>query len=190
MLTGRGSLAVDLADLLRCGGAAEVSMDASGALAEQQLRRLRPFVSPHVWELIASAREEELLESSQREIVVAFCDLRGFTAFVHTATPAVLVEVLADYHRGVGPVILQHHGILERFIGDGLMVYFDDASLAVQARCAVRMAVQIRDLVADLAAGWRRWGHQLDVGIGIALGPAVPGRSASTSGVTTRRSAP
>jgi adenylate cyclase len=153
----------------------DVGMDAARNAGEQQLRRLRSFLSPHVWNLIASSSEEELLEFRQREIVVVFCDLRGFTAFVHTAPSAVIVKVLADYHRCIGPVILDHRGILERFTGDGLMVYFDDAPLADQALRAVRMAVRMRDLVADLAAGWRRHGHQLDVGIGIALGPATLG---------------
>jgi len=149
-------------------------MDASRTAGEQQLRRLRSFLSPQAWRLIANSSDEEL-EFRQREIVVVFCDLRGFTAFVHTAPSAVIVSVLADYHRCVGPVILEHNGILERFTGDGLMVYFDDAPLADQAQCAVRMAVRMRDLVANLAAGWRRRGHQLDVGIGIALGPATLG---------------
>jgi len=149
-------------------------MDASKTAGEQ-LRRLRSFLSPQVWKLIASSSEEELLAFPQREIVVVFCDLRGFTAFAHAAPSAEIVDVLNAYHRCLGPVIVGHDGILERFTGDGLMVYFDDAPPADQARCAVRMAVRMRDLVGDLAVGWHRRGYQLDVGIGIALGPATLG---------------
>jgi len=149
-------------------------MDASKTAGEQ-LRRLRSFISPQVWKLITSASEEELLEFRQREIVVVFCDLRGFTAFAHTAPSAEIVDVLNAYHRCIGPVIVGHNGILERFTGDGLMVYFDDAPLGDQARCAVRMAVRMRDLVGDLAAGWHRRGYHLDAGIGIALGSATLG---------------
>lgn len=111
----------------------------------------------------------------QREIAVLFCDLRGFTAFARTAPSAVMVDILGVYHRCIGPAIVDHNGILERFTGDGLMVYFDDAPLEDQARRAVRMAVRMRDLVGDLSAGWRLSGHQLDIGIGIALGSAMLG---------------
>jgi class 3 adenylate cyclase len=76
---------------------------------------------PALWERIASFGDEELLEFRQREIAVLFCDLRA-SPRSHTAPSAVIVEVLADYHRCVGPVILERRGILERFTGDGLMV--------------------------------------------------------------------
>ena len=142
---------------------------------DRALERLRYFFSPHVWKLIHTASEVELLEFRQREIVVVFCDLRGFTAFAQGVPSAVIVEVLSAFHRGIGPIVVEHDGILERFTGDGLMIYFDGAPLAEQARRAVRMAVRMRDLVTDLAAGWRQCGHQLDLGIGIALGPATLG---------------
>ena len=149
-------------------------MDATRT-AHEQLQRLRSFLSPHVWNLVASSSEEALLKFRQREIVVVFCDLRGFTAFVHTVPSGVIVDVLGAYHRCIGPVVLSHGGILERFTGDGLMVYFDDATIEDQAERAVRMAALMRDLVSELATGWRRHGHQLDVGIGIALGTATLG---------------
>jgi adenylate cyclase len=142
---------------------------------DRTLERLRNFVSPQVWDLIHSASEEELLEFRQRDIVVVFCDLRGFTAFAQTAPSAVIRDVLGEYYRCIGPVVVDHDGILERFTGDGLMVYFDGAPVDEQARRAVQMAVRMRDLVGDLATGWRRRGYQLDVGIGIALGPATLG---------------
>ena len=142
---------------------------------DRALQRLRYFFSPHVWKLIHTASEVELLEFRQREIVVVFCDLRGFTAFAQAAPSAVVVDVLGAYHRCIGPIVVEHDGILERFTGDGMMIYFDGAPLADQARRAVSMAARMRDQVADLAAGWRQCGHELGLGIGIALGPATLG---------------
>jgi adenylate cyclase len=148
---------------------------AASDTASEQLRRLQYFLSPQVWKLILTSSEEDLLAFRQREIAVVFCDLRGFTAFARTAPSAVIVDVLGAYHRCIGPVIIDHDGILERFTGDGLMVYFDDAPLEEQARRAVRMAVRIRDLVGELSAGWHLSGHHLEIGIGIALGSATLG---------------
>ena len=141
----------------------------------EQLRRLRRFLPPPVMKLVATGSERELLEFQQRDITVVFCDLRGFTAFAQGAPSAQIVDVLGGYHRAVGPVIIEMGGILERFTGDGLMIYFDGAPLGEQALRAVRMAVRIRDVVAGLAAGWRRHGHALSLGIGLAAGSATLG---------------
>jgi len=141
----------------------------------EQLRRLRRFLPPPVVKLIATGSEEELLAFQRREITVVFCDLRGFTAFAQSAPSAEIVDVLGAYHRAVGPVIVEMDGILERFTGDGLMVYFDGAPLPEQAVRAVGMAVRVRDAVSALAADWRRRGHELSVGIGIAAGEATLG---------------
>jgi class 3 adenylate cyclase len=85
------------------------------------------------------------------------------------------VDVLGAFHRAIGPVIVEEDGILERFTGDGVMVYFDGAPLPEQAVRAVRMAVRIRDAVSALARDWRRRGHALSVGVGLAAGRATLG---------------
>jgi adenylate cyclase len=147
-----------------------------GAMSErEQLRRVRRFLPPHVMTLITTRSEEELLAFEQREITVVFCDLRGFTAFAHTAASAEIVDVLGAYHRGVGPLIVAAGGILERFTGDGLMVYFDGAPLREHALRAIVMALRMRDVAGELATGWRRRGHHLSLGIGVALGQATLG---------------
>jgi adenylate cyclase len=146
-----------------------------GVTEREQLRRLRRFLPPPVVELAATGREEDLLAFQQREITVVFCDLRGFTAFAHAAPSAEIVEVLGAYHRAIGPVIVETGGILERFTGDGLMIYFDAASLHEQALRALRLALGVREAVATLARGWRRRGHALSVGMGIAAGNATLG---------------
>ena len=147
-----------------------------GTMTErEQLRRLRCFLSPHVMNLITTRSEAELLTFEQREITVVFCDLRGFTAFAHTAASAEIVDVLGAYHRGVGPLIVEAGGILERFTGDGLMVYFDGAPQREQALRAVVMGLRMRDVGGELALGWRRRGHHLSLGVGIAFGQATLG---------------
>jgi len=123
-----------------------------------------------------SSGGEKLLESHRREITVVFCDLRGFTAFSETAEPEEVMGVLREYHTALGALIFRFEGTLERFAGDGLMVFFNDPiPCADPAAQAVKMAVAMREQMSELTEGWRKRGHQLGFGIGIAQGYATLG---------------
>ncbi len=147
-------------------------------LAElERVGRLKRFLPPQLAELLLSSGDEKLLESHRREITVVFGDLRGFTAFAETAEPEEVMGVLREYHAVVGPLIFQFEGTLERFAGDGLMVFFNDPLPCPDpAARAVRMAVAMRERVGDLAKAWRKRGHELGFGVGIALGYATLGK--------------
>lgn len=143
----------------------------------ERVGRLKRFLAPQLAELIVSAGDEKVLESHRREITVVFCDLRGFTAFAETAEPEEVMGVLREYHAAMGPLIFQFEGTLERFAGDGLMVFFNDPLPCPDpAARAVRMAVAMRARAGELEALWRKRGHQLGFGVGIALGYATLGK--------------
>ena len=143
----------------------------------ERVGRLKRFLSPQLADLIVSSGDERLLESHRREITVVFCDLRGFTAFAETAEPEEVMGVLREYHAAMGALIFQFEGTLERFAGDGLMVFFNDPVLCPDpAARAVRMAVAMRERAGELAALWRKRGHQLAFGVGIAQGYATLGK--------------
>jgi len=146
-------------------------------LAElERVSRLKRFFSPQLAELVVSSGGEKLLESHRREITVVFCDLRGFTAFSETAEPEEVMGVLREYHTALGALIFRFEGTLERFAGDGLMVFFNDPiPCADPAAQAVKMAVAMREQMSELTEGWRKRGHQLGFGIGIAQGYATLG---------------
>ena len=141
---------------------------------------LKRFLAPQIAELVLSSGGEQLLESHRREVSIVFCDLRGFTAFAETAEPEEVMTVLREYHDGLAGLIHSFEGTLERFAGDGLMILFNDP-LPCPDPCerAVKMAVQMRGRVIDLAAKWRKLGHDLGFGIGIAHGFATLGRISS-----------
>ncbi len=142
-----------------------------------RIGRLRRFLAPQLVEMIVSSGDERLFESHRREIVVLFCDLRGFTAFSEIAEPEEVMAVLRDYHEALGPLIHEHEGTLMRFTGDGLMVFFNDPLPCPDpVPRAVRLAVEMRAAVAVLAAEWRKRGHDIGFGIGIAQGFATLGR--------------
>lgn len=143
----------------------------------QRMRRLRRFLSPQVAELVINSGDDSILGSHRREIVVVFCDLRGFTAFAESSEPEEVMGVLGEYHAALGELIFRYEGTLERFTGDGLMVFFNDPiPLDKPAQRAVEMALAMRDRVRTLAEGWSRLGHDLGFGVGIAQGFATLGR--------------
>jgi len=143
----------------------------------QRVNRLRRFLSPQLVELVIDSGNEDFLRSHRREIVVVFCDLRGFTPFAEASEPEEVMGVLHEYHEALGNLIFAYGGTLERFTGDGLMVFFNDPLPVDDApERAVRMSVAMRERVRVLAEGWQRRGHDLALGIGIAQGFATLGR--------------
>ncbi|MEP6469697.1 MAG: adenylate/guanylate cyclase domain-containing protein [Chloroflexota bacterium] len=144
---------------------------------QRQKEELSRFLSPQIAALVSSPDGEQLLAGHRREITVAFCDLRGFTAFAERADPEELMTLLSQYHRMMGEAITQHGGTLEHFAGDGVMVFFNDPiPQEDHVERGVRMAVAMREQFAALAAAWRERGYELGFGVGIAVGYATLGR--------------
>jgi adenylate cyclase len=159
---------------------AEWNTQLESRVAEQvteleRSNRLRRFLSPQLADLVTG--DESMLQSHRREIVVLFADIRNFTPFAEASEPEEVMSVLAQYHKAIGALVHEYQGTLERFTGDGIMVFFNDPIPHDDAaERAVRMALRIRDAVKDLSVGWRRRGHDLALGQGIAQGFATLGR--------------
>jgi adenylate cyclase len=142
----------------------------------ERLGRLKRFFSPQLAELILSGDTEDPLKSHRREVTVVFLDLRGFTAFAETSEPEEIMAVLREYHGEMGKVILVHEGTLERFAGDGMMVFFNDpVPVDDPAARAVRMVLAMRERLAELTSKWKKRGFDLGFGAGIAQGYATIG---------------
>ena len=180
-----GELLVRIRGLLRVRAQERELVELNRALetrVEQQvaeierMRRLKRFFSPQLAELMLSTGREHLLESHRREVTVVFCDLRGFTAFSETAEPEEVMGVLGEYHARLGHLIFQFEGTIERFAGDGLMVFFNDPLPCPDpAVRAVRMAVAMRRQMVELTERWRKRGNELGFGVGVAQGYATLG---------------
>ena len=142
-----------------------------------RVSRLRRFLPAQLADLIISSGDESFLNPHRREITVVCCDLRGFTAFAEAAEPEDVWDILGEYNGALGDLIGRFEGTLERFTGDGLVVFFNDPVPCDDAPLrSVRMAQTMRQRVQELADGWQRRGHELALGMGIAQGYATLGR--------------
>lgn len=149
---------------------------ADGVAQLDRLSRLQRFFSPVLVRAILDGGADDPLKSHRREITVVFLDLRGFTAFTETADPEEVMGVLREYHQAMGALIQAHEGTLERFTGDGIMIFFNDPAPQPDApERAARMALAMQAEVARLSASWRKRGYQLQLGVGIATGFATIG---------------
>jgi class 3 adenylate cyclase/CheY-like chemotaxis protein len=141
-----------------------------------RLGKLKRFFSPQLAEALLTRDGDALLATHRREINVVFIDLRGFTAFTETAEPEEVIELLREYHATMGRVVLAYGGTLERFAGDSVMVFFNDpVPLERPAEQAVRMVVTMQAAFLPLAQEWRKRGHDLALGAGVAQGYATLG---------------
>ncbi len=149
---------------------------AEGVAQLDRLGRMKRFFSPAVADLILSGNADDPLKTHRREIVVVFLDLREFTAFSESADPEEVMGVLAEYHAAMGELITKYAGTLERFAGDGIMIFFNDpVSIPNPAAQAVSMALEMQQRFKGLAVAWARRGYDLSLGIGIAQGFATIG---------------
>src|SRR5215467_7122830 len=142
----------------------------------EQMSRLKRFFSPPLADAILAGGAADPLRPHRREISVVFLDLRGFTAFAEMSEPEEVSEVLAAYHDEVGRIIQAHEGTLERFTGDGMMIFFNDpVPVSNPAERSIRMAVSMRERVESMVVGWQKRGYDLALGVGIAQGYATIG---------------
>jgi class 3 adenylate cyclase len=141
---------------------------------ERSVDRLKRFFSPAVAERILREVDDKTSASNPHRayITVVFCDLRGWTDFTIRTEPEDVMQVLEEYHREIGTVIFRYNGTLERFTGDGLMVFFNDPFKIDQPAL---QAVRMRDRALELIDNWRKRDHELGFGIGIDQGFASAG---------------
>ena len=153
----------------------EARVQASLAQIES-LGRLKRFFSAPVADAIVSSGEASLLAPHRREICCVFTDLRGFTAFTDTAEPEEVMAVLTEFHAAMGALIDRHEGTVPHFAGDGILIFFNDP-IPIPDACAraARMALAMQQAFLPLRERWRKLGHELDLGIGIARGFATLG---------------
>ncbi len=149
----------------------------SAQVAElSRLGQLKRFFSPHVADAIVSAGEKSILAPHRREICYVFLDLRGFTAFTDAAEPEEVEAVLRDYQAAMGAIVAEYDGTLDRFAGDGILIFFNDPlPIPEPAKRAAGMALAMQARFSPLRTRWLALGYDLALGIGVAQGFATLG---------------
>ncbi|MET0532111.1 MAG: adenylate/guanylate cyclase domain-containing protein, partial [Microvirga sp.] len=144
---------------------------------QERIAKLRRFLAPQVAELVDRKGDDGVLEGHRAEVVVVFCDLRGFTAFSARAAPEEVMSVLSEYYEALGKIITKYAATLTSFSGDGLMVLVNaPVPVAEPALRAADLAVEMQRSVQELIIGWRERGYRIGFGVGLAMGPATVGR--------------
>jgi class 3 adenylate cyclase len=141
-----------------------------------RLARLKQFLAPQVADLVVSEGKDSLLDTHRRYIACLFCDIRDFTAVSEGIEPEEVIRILQAYHETVGSLVIEHRGTIGYRAGDGLMVFFNDPLPCEQpVRDAVRLALEIRAAFERIREPWRKLGHPIGLGLGIASGYATLG---------------
>ena len=143
----------------------------------ERIARLKRFLAPQVAELVEGSDQQSLLDSHSAEVVVIFCDLRGFTSFSGAAGPEAVMGLLQEYYEALGAIITRYEATLTCFMGDGLMLLLNaPVPCPEPALRGVRLAADMQASVQSLIREWRARGHTVGFGVGLAKGPATVGR--------------
>ena len=115
--------------------------------------------------------EVKLGDQVQQEMTIMFSDIRDFTARSESLTPQENFNFLNDYLGRVSPIIRRHHGIIDKFLGDGIMALFPGA-----ADNALQAAIAMQRAVADYSAHLQQAGQQpVTAGTGLHTGSLMLG---------------
>jgi PAS domain S-box-containing protein len=170
---------------------AEQQIEAANTeLAEknQQLEalsaKLAKYLSRQVYDSIFEGRTEVRVESYRKLLTVFFSDIQGFTDLTDMMEAEALSDLLNEYLSEMSAIATRYEGTIDKFIGDGIMIFFGDpesrGSTADAIRCA-RMALEMRERLAELREKWIHAGVQrpLHVRIGINTGYCTVGNFGS-----------
>lgn len=165
------------------GELADSFNDMADSLAEKEFMRdtFGKVVDPEVRDYLMSGAGKaslgEALGGETREVSVLFCDIRSFTAMSEKMAAADVVSLLNRYFTALGKCITNHHGIINKYIGDAIMAIFgapvasqNSAEDAFEAALDMRLALEKinKDFAADGLP-------ELKFGIGIHTGPVFAG---------------
>ena len=148
---------------------------------ERLLISFTRYVSQHIMESILKSEDQVKLSGERRKITVLFSDIRNFTSFSEKYPAEQVVSMLNEYFSAMVEIIFRNQGVLDKFLGDGIMVEFgvplDDPD---QELNAVKTALEMRAEVVRLCDKWISEGlPTIDIGIGIHTGEAVIGNIGS-----------
>jgi adenylate cyclase len=155
---------------------------ATFALRWRQLRRtFRVVKSEAVAQSLETDPRQLELRAEERVVTVLFADVRDFTPFAESRPPAEVVGLLNAYFSAIVPIVEEHGGSLNTFMGDGMMVLFGAPTpWPDHAVRAVRAAAAMVRRVEELRHQWTALGcPDFRIGVGVHTGKVVVGTMGS-----------
>lgn len=147
---------------------------------QMYMDRMRRYLSPQLYEMIAGAESETAISHQRRKLTIFFSDIVGFTTITDSIEPEILSDCLNKYLDVMSSIAIKYGATIDKFIGDAIMIFFgaphfeDDQ---VHALNCVKMAIEMRDSLPALDEYWRKSGinHNLSCRIGINTGYVTVG---------------
>jgi len=138
---------------------------------------LSKYISKDIKNKILKNNTDVDLGGKRAEITVMFADIRGFTSLSETRKAEDVSNLLNEYFSELEPIILKYNGVINKFIGDAVLVIFGDPDADKNhTKNAVKCAYELREKVKELRQRWIEEGKpKIDIGIGINTGEAFIG---------------
>ena len=128
------------------------------------LKSFSNYVPIHIVRNLVKTGGVASLGGERRLITVFFCDIEGFTNYAEKVTPEKAVDTLTGYFEVFGEAIHKEDGVIDKFLGDGLMALFNaPAPLALHARAACRTAIETQRQL--LQRGSHEWSLKVRIGL-------------------------
>ena len=114
-------------------------------------REIGRFLSHGVADQIAQSEiEVRAGDATERDAAIMFLDIRGFTRLAMTMPPERLVALLTSFHRLVVPIVRARHGVIDKFLGDGVMITF--GASRPSSRPAADALFALEEILASMGA--------------------------------------
>lgn len=149
-----------------------------------ELSKIAKYLSPQVYASISTGEKKVQIASQRKKLTVFFCDIAEFTKTVDQLEPEDVTQMLNQYLTEMSRIGIQHGGTIDKYIGDGIMIFFGDPETLggkEDALQCVKMAIAMRKRMEELQTGWEALGlrSRLRCRIGISTGYCMVGNFGS-----------
>ena len=181
----RKSLADQLAAQKKIADEAKVEVEKKSKEVEAISTKLSKYLSPQIHEQIFSGKQDAEVKSNRKKLTMFFSDIVGFTSISDELESEEITNLLNFYLNEMSDIALEYGGTIDKYIGDGLMIFFGDPdTLGVEedAKKCVEMAVSMQKKMNELTGYWgKTFGlkKELQVRMGINTGFCTVGNFGS-----------
>jgi adenylate cyclase len=135
------------------------------------------YMAPQLVEYVMTNLGDLKLNGDKRELTILVSDVRNFTTMTEGSDPLELIALLDEYFAAMTEIIFRHNGIVDKFIGDGILAYWGAFTPQVNhAAEAAQAAVEMIDRVKELNKAWAAQGRQtIAIGVGVNTGTVIFG---------------